>query len=42
MERRTVFWIATVPFLGLVWRFRFVFDDAFISLRYAKNLAPGA
>ena len=41
MGRRTAFWIALVPFVGFVWRFQFVCDDAFISLRYAKNLAAG-
>jgi hypothetical protein len=41
MGRRSAFWIAIVPFVGLVWRFQFVCDDAFISLRYAKNLAAG-
>jgi len=41
MGRRTAFWIALVPFVGFIWRFQFVCDDAFISLRYAKNLAAG-
>jgi arabinofuranosyltransferase len=30
-----------VPYAALVLRFRFVCDDAFISFRYAKNLAAG-
>ena len=33
--------IALVPFLLLVWRFDFVCDDAFISFRFADNLARG-
>ena len=33
--------IALVPFLALVWRFDFVCDDAYISYRYAFNLALG-
>jgi len=33
--------IALVPFVLLVWRFNFVYDDAYISFRYARNLAEG-
>lgn len=36
------FLIALVPFLVLVARFDFLTDDAFISFRYARNLAHGA
>jgi hypothetical protein len=35
------FWISLLPFALLVWRFDFVCDDAFISFRYARNLADG-
>ena len=28
-------------YLFLVWRFRFICDDAFITFRYSKNLALG-
>jgi len=33
--------VALVPFLLLVWRFDFLCDDAFITFRYARNLARG-
>ncbi len=33
--------IAIVPFAWLTWRFNWVVDDAFISFRYARNLAEG-
>ena len=33
--------IALVPFTLLVWRFDWVYDDAYISFRYAWNLANG-
>lgn len=33
--------VAALPFALLVWRFDFVCDDAYISFRYAKNLAAG-
>jgi arabinofuranosyltransferase len=33
--------LALVPFLLLVFRFSFVCDDAFISFRYARNVARG-
>ena len=33
--------LALVPYLALVWRFAFVTDDAYISFRYARNLARG-
>ncbi len=36
-----MFLAALVPWLGLVWRFNAVGDDAFISFRYAKHLAAG-
>ena len=32
---------AWIPGALLAWRFRFVCDDAFISFRYARNLAAG-
>lgn len=35
------FGVAMVPFALLVWRFDFVCDDAFITFRYARNLARG-
>ncbi|RLE24930.1 MAG: hypothetical protein DRJ50_03900, partial [Actinobacteria bacterium] len=35
------FVLALLPYLLLVRRFYFVTDDAFISFRYAKNLAAG-
>lgn len=34
--------LALMPYLALVWRFAFVTDDAYISFRYARNLARGA
>ena len=33
--------LALVPFALLAWRFDFVADDAYISFRYARNLARG-
>lgn len=39
---RLAFLLALAPFAYLVWRFDFLADDAFISFRYAKNLAHGA
>ena len=38
---RIAFLVALVPFLLLVWRFDFLCDDAFITFRYARNLAEG-
>ena len=35
------FLAALAPFLLLAWRFDFLVDDAFISWRYAQNLAAG-
>ncbi len=35
------FTIALAPLILLAWRFDFLVDDAFISFRYAKNLAAG-
>lgn len=34
--------VGLLPFLALALRFNFVCDDAFISFRYARNLARGA
>lgn len=43
--RTTAFWIAAAAALALllvhVWAYRFLTDDAFISFRYARNLADG-
>jgi len=41
MRLHRPFLIALVPFLFLVGRFDFLTDDAYISFRYAKNLAQG-
>lgn len=44
MDRRSLLLgcaVALLPFLLLVWRFDFVCDDAYISFRYAQNLALG-
>ena len=35
------FSLLLIPYLALVWRLWFVCDDAFISFRYARNLAHG-
>ena len=46
LERRTSFWIATIPIVGILvlhggLYFGVTADDAFISFRYAENLAVG-
>jgi len=35
------FLVGLAPFAYLVWRFRFLTDDCYISFRYARNLAAG-
>ena len=35
------FLVALAPLAWLIWRFDFLVDDAFISFRYARNLALG-
>jgi hypothetical protein len=45
MTPRTTFWIAfsvgLAGFAALAWHFTFTCDDAYITFRYAKNLAEG-
>lgn len=38
---RLPLWLGAAALLALVWRFRFFCDDAYILLRYSKNLAAG-
>ena len=40
-ERLPLFVLIGIPYLWLVHRFDFVCDDAYISFRYARNLAEG-
>jgi arabinofuranosyltransferase len=40
-RRWLAFAVGALPFLLLVWRFDFLCDDAFITFRYARNLAEG-
>lgn len=40
-RRLGLFAVLWLPYAWLVWRFWFVNDDAYISFRYAKNLANG-
>ena len=39
--RVAAFVLAALPLALLAWKFQFVCDDAFISFRYARNLAEG-
>ncbi|MDF1799129.1 MAG: hypothetical protein P1V81_08140 [Planctomycetota bacterium] len=38
---RLPLWLGAAALLALAWRFRFFCDDAYILLRYSKNLAAG-
>jgi arabinofuranosyltransferase len=43
-QRREPLWLSgalCLPFLAMAWHYRFVCDDAYISFRYARNLANG-
>jgi hypothetical protein len=41
MSRLRTFLLLGLPYTFLVWHYRFLTDDCFISFRYARNLADG-